>query len=388
MPDRNVAPVGCYRCRIVTLRSAVPASVLCLLLLGCTDDDPPPGGAADAGADSGADNEAGFAAPFEVTAFDKVRITSDSSAANFQRASAAVDFGPGPFERVTLTVQLHTTCFPFETWQTNPPPAGENWPADCDAFDRNFEVTLDEPTNADTDPPAIELQRAITPFGGPMTLSVDVTDVANAKPGVRELTIRIPTWSDAAGQVSGSNGGWNVSATFEVVPGVAPRQVLSVVPLYYDSQTTPEGPGPLAFELPPNTTSARVDYRATGHGGGAAAVGCIGPAEEFCLRTHRLFVDDAQVLEFPAWRDNCDELCTIAHQGPVDGGFDYCVENPCGAIPSVRASRANWCPGSVTPAVSATVSPGNGPREFRWSVSDLAPGGSWRISAMLFAYGD
>ncbi|MBX3126337.1 MAG: hypothetical protein KF718_06450 [Polyangiaceae bacterium] len=354
--------------------------------LGCTGEGASPAGGVDAGAD-GSSADASLGPPFAVTAFDRARIGSDPSGPNFQRAAAAVDLGAGPFERVTLTVQLDTTCYPFESWQANPPPAGQNWPADCDAFDRNFEIVLDEPADGAPGPPGIELERAITPFGGPMTLTIDVTDVANAKPGVRELAVRIPTWSDGAGQVSGSNGGWFVSASFDVVPGGAPRSVLAVVPLFYGSQTTHEGVGPLAFELPAGTTSARIDYRATGHGGVLGGSGCVGPAEEFCVRNHSLFVDDVLAADFAAWRDDCDELCTLTHQGPVGGGFDYCLENPCGAIQSVRASRANWCPGSVTPPAGVTVPAASGSRTFRWSLSDFAQGGSWRVSAVLVAYG-
>ena len=43
----------------------------------------------------------------------------------------------GAYAQATLIVDLASTCFPFESAAA--PPAGQNWPADCDAFDRNFD---------------------------------------------------------------------------------------------------------------------------------------------------------------------------------------------------------------------------------------------------------
>jgi hypothetical protein len=89
------------------------------------------------------------------------------------------------------------------------------------------------------------------------------------------------------------------------------------------------------------------------------------------------------------WRDDCDTLCTLAHQDNANGGFDYCKENPCGAIASVKAPRANWCPGSETPPFSWDL-PGlrsEGKHGFRWQIDGEAQGGSWRLSAVYFAFG-
>jgi hypothetical protein len=109
--------------------------------------------------------------------------------------------------------------------------------------------------------------------------------------------------------------------------------------------------------VPGGTTSSRLEFRATGHGGGMImpGSGCIGPAEEFCKRTFTFFADAQQIDELDAWRDNCADFCTVTHYAPFN--LDYCLENPCGAIQSVRASRANWCPGSVTPHSSGMPMP-------------------------------
>src|SRR5688500_4973109 len=191
------------------MRTCLVALALASFGLSCSSDDAgraPAGTGGSAGATDGAaggDIDAGVEtgpAAYAVPVFDAVRISSDAAQTNFQQAAAEFDFGTGPFTKVTLVVDLGTTCYPFDSWKDNPPPAGQNWPADCDAFDRNFELSLDPPADEKIGPPALELVRAITPFGGPLHLEVDVTDVANGRPGKHQLRVVIPTWSDAAGK--------------------------------------------------------------------------------------------------------------------------------------------------------------------------------------------
>ena len=367
----------------------VVATAALSLCLACSSESTPSGGGGSGGNGGSGGSEPVYADPYSIQAFDQDRIVSDQSAPNFHDIFASVDFHDGPFAAVTLVIDLDSTCYPFESWQDNPPPAGQNWPADCDAFDRNFEWSLDNPKDDPNAPPGLELVRAITPFGGPLHLEVDITDVANAMPGEHELRAHISTWSDGAGQVSGSNGGWTVSARIEVTPGAAPRNVLAVVPLYFGSQTDDAGPDPIAFTAPAETVAGRIDYRVTGHGGGAGGLSCIGPAEEFCKRDHTVAIDSVDLPSFVPWRTDCADLCTLAHYGPLNGGFDYCQENPCGAIQSVEAPRANWCPGSLTPPFffdeAALGVPGE--HTFDWTIANVADGGSWVVSATYIAYG-
>src|SRR5207302_7962841 len=96
-----------------------------------------PAAPTDAGeADAGVDAGPSYAQPYRLTPFANARINSQSSQPNFQRADAGVDFHDGPFSEVRLLVDLTSTCYPFDGWKNDPPPAGQNWPADCDAFDR------------------------------------------------------------------------------------------------------------------------------------------------------------------------------------------------------------------------------------------------------------
>lgn len=371
-----------------------------LALCGCgssSNDASGSGGAAggdgadasdDSPSDAGAEESA--APPFDTTLFDDVRIGSDPNGPNFQKASVDVDFPSGPFASVTLVADLASTCYPFDGWKTNPPPSGQNWPADCDAFDRNWSFTLDDPKDPTTEPPAIELIHAITPFGGPEHLEVDVTDAVNGLPGKHTIAVVIPTWSDGAGKVSGSNGGWNVTAKLHFVPGPPPRKVLAVVPLFHGEQDASFTAPPLSFTVPEGTVDSRLEYRTSGHGGGAGDVACVGPAEEFCDRTHDIYVDEQKWTTIEPWIDDCSPHCgNVVHYGPASGGFDYCELNPCGDMNSVNAPRANWCPGSMTDPylwnVDALKTPG--PHTFRWTISHVAQGGSWQVSAVYYAFG-
>lgn len=295
---------------------------------------------------------------------------------------------------MNLVVDLTSTCYPFSNWANDPPPLGQYWPADCDAFDRNFEMALIDPANPNA--PGLELVRAITPFGGPEHIEQDVTDVFNALgDGARTFVVTIGTWSDSKGLVSGSKGGWNVSAHLDVVPGTPPRNVLSVQSLVYTSIGAPPARSALAspapftypFTLPPGTTSTKIEYRVTGHGGANDTTGdCIGPADEFCKRTHTLTLDGKPLDTQVPWRSNCYTLCK---QAVNDAGYgprgNYCTLNPCGDIGSVQAPRANWCPGSETPPFTYTPALAPGDHKFAFSISTIA--GEWRVSATVYAYG-
>lgn len=349
--------------------------------------------------------------PYTVTLLSNAPIGSDSSKPDFQKATASVELTGGPFASVSLVVDLVSPCFPWSNWTTDPPPAGQDWPADCDAFDRNFEMSLVEPEAADGSsagaPPGLELIRAITPFGGPEHLEQDVTDAFNAIQGPRTFQVIIPTYSDSKGQVSGSNGGWIVSAQLNVTPGTPPSNVLAVIPLFYGSVTAGEDLGgpdaggaatdggeataavaDIPFTMPPGTTSSRLEYRVTGHGGADnPSASCIGPAEEFCKRVHQVYLDNQRIEQVTPWRSNCSQLCTVTDGGPFGS---YCAQNPCGAESSVKAPRANWCPGSETPPYAWTPSALSNPgaHTFRFAIDDVYPGGDWRVSATVYAYGD
>jgi hypothetical protein len=221
-------------------------------------------------------------------------------------------------------------------------------------------------------------------------VETDLTDIANALPGKHTLRVVIPTWSDGAGKVSGSNGGWSVTASMKVRSGKPPRSVLAVLPLVNRVHLPATVAQDVAYQVPVGAKSMRFEYLATGHGAGAGDAACIGPAEEFCKRTHTLLLDGAAIESQLLWRTDCDQLCTVSQYAfPGSAPFDYCKENPCGAMGSVRAPRANWCPGSVTSPFTLTLlSPAPGAHTFRYGIDKVAAGGSWRISSQLIIYGE
>ena len=349
--------------------------------VGPTSDPNGAGQAEDAGGLGGAPtNDA-----VRLSVLTRAHISSDESDQHFQHALADVDFGQEPVARATLRVTLESPCFPFAAWADLGVPAGQNWPAACDAFDRTLSVTLDEAEPASAAAPGLELLRAITPFGGPLQVESDVTDVVNGLPGVHRLGLRIDTWSDADGLVSGSQGEWIASAELLLWPGTPPRRVLAVVPLVLGAQTEVDAE-PLTFEVPEGAASARIDYLVTGHGG-AFSPGCLGPAEEFCQRTHELYLDGELLQELSPWRD-CSDNCTLTSNDSGYGPTQYCAQNPCADPNSARASRANWCPGNQTnPFVldaSALRVPGK--HELTRTIHELAKGGTWTVSATYFAF--
>src|SRR6266566_9355058 len=182
-------------------------------------------GAGAVSGDAGSIGEAGDAGASEtMSVLEGARIGSRNGTGwpNVGSASGDVTFAGGPFAQAMLVVDLDTTCFPFEKWSANPPPPGQNWPADCDAFDRNFNVFIDDPSadDASTVPP-FEVVHAITPFGGPEHLEVDITDLANGLPGTLRLTADVNAYSDPMGKVTGSNNGWTVSAKIRLARGEA-----------------------------------------------------------------------------------------------------------------------------------------------------------------------
>jgi hypothetical protein len=365
----------------------VLASVSALAAGGAACGSKSNGGAGSSGGDDGGAEAAAPGPPYTQTLLDKAHIGSDGSKPDYHTATAGVQLTGGPFAKVSLVVDLVSPCFPWTNWTTDKPPAGQNWPADCDAFDRNFEMSLVDPA-APTGTPGVELIRAITPFGGPEHLEQDVTDVFNAIQTPRTFTVIIPSYSDSKGQVSGSNGGWFVSAHLDVTPGAPPANVLAVIPVFYGDVTNGQTIADIPFTMPDATTSSRLEYRVTGHGGANdPSMSCYGPAEEFCRRTHHVFLDGAQIEQLVPWRNDCDKLCTMTDGGPFS---QYCAENPCGDPASVSASRANWCPGSETPPLAWTPDALStpGPHTLRFGIDNLFAGGQWRVSAVVYAYGD
>ncbi|MDQ2689557.1 MAG: hypothetical protein M3Y29_04705 [Chloroflexota bacterium] len=323
--------------------------------------------------------------PFTLTVLDRQWITG-TGGWDTQHRDVDFDLGVGSFAKVTLIVDLESPCFPFEKWNTDPPPAGHNWPAKCDAFDRTMGFIVD-PAASPEDPPGFEALRSITPFGGPAHIEEDITDWANAHPGAHSLRAYINSWPDGAGKVSGSEGGWTLSVKLDVVPGAPPREVLAAISLFTGDVGVDTPPPEIPFTVPEGATETRLVYRVSGHGG-AHDPSCGGPAEEFCRREHHVRFDGEDLTSFHAWRTDCSDYCTVTKGFANNPDQSFCLENPCGALQSVRASRANWCPGAVVDPRAGSLPLSVGDHTFGFVIDDLFPGGTWTVSAVLYAYGD
>jgi hypothetical protein len=351
----------------------------------CTSEPLAPGETDDFGT-SGAAGEPGQTPLAPLVVLSRVRISSNPDAEHHQQAEAEVDFGRDEVARATLRIKLESPCFPFAGWADQEIPSSHRWPLLCDAFDRGLSLTLDPGGEDDTEAaPALELVRAVTPFGGPLELTQDITDIVNGLPGPHRLRLRIDTWADPDGQVSGAEGEWLADVELELEPGPAPRRVLAVLPLVYESQTEPET-DPVIFNVPNGTRTGRLEYRVTGHGA-VPELGCLGPAEEFCQRTHELRLG-GKLIELVPWRSDCAQLCTLTENTAELGPAQYCAENPCGAIESVRASRSNWCPGSMTGpfVVEDPTLALPGQHSVRRTIPELHEGGSWLVSLSYIAF--
>src|SRR6185503_12470826 len=183
------------RSAFVRRRLAAIASLACVLA-GCGDDQAT--GRTQGGSD--------YPDPRVISVFDEIHISSVADAEYFQHAVRAIDFGSDPLERATLSVSLQSPCFPFDNWTPDAIPEGHGYPRLCDAFDRTFLFSLDDPSDPAEGPPGVELVRAITPFGGPLSFETDITDIANGLHGSHDLNVDIQTWGDSAGMVSGAEG--------------------------------------------------------------------------------------------------------------------------------------------------------------------------------------
>ena len=367
-------------------RAVIALPALGWLVAACGGGGHPGAGVDAAGVDAGA-------IPTTIVALDHAGIGSEGSTGwpNISHARADVDWNQGPFAKVLLVVEVETACFPFDKWAADPPPTGQNWPADCDAFDCNFNVYIDDaPGDGGGQPPPFEVIHAITPFGGPEHLEVDLTDLANALPGKHGIRVDLGELSRPRGAGHGLERRVDGERADRSDAGDPPRHVLAAVPLYVGAIGAGDPFPVVSWTVPEGAIGGRLEYRTSGHGQGATGPRCIGPAEEFCDRTHQIFIDGAQVDNIDTFREDCESLCTLAHQGPADGGFDYCTQNPCGNVNSAKASRANWCPGTMTPpfvwdGLPALATPGM--HTFSFQIQSIISGGIWMGSAFYIAYG-
>jgi hypothetical protein len=106
--------------------------------------------------------------------------------------------------------------------------------------------------------------------------------------------------------------------------------------------------------IPADIDAVEVRSFITGHGQGN-----LQNCGEFCPKMHTYTVGGMS-FQKRIWRDDCASFCTLTTAPGT--GHQFCKESPTGAVGSVRAPRANWCPGALVNAwsfdVTAAAKPG------------------------------
>jgi hypothetical protein len=256
---------------------------------------------------------------------------------NRRKVYAEVDLPTGQWKTVSL--QLHLGC-----------PTGG-----CDRFDRwGFMGVASGEGMAES---ITEIARFATPFGGAVDWTTDVTGLSPILAAHRRLVVQIDTW---VGPTRPPGAGWLVDATLTFTPGIPERRPIQVIPLWPvgtldvgDPANPPTIPARMV-QIPAEAESVELRSFVTGHGQGN-----FQNCAEFCPKMHTYTVGGMTFGRL-AWRDDCASFCTLTR--PPGSTVQFCQESPTGVVGSVRASRANWCPGALVVPwsfdVSAAARPG------------------------------
>jgi Peptide-N-glycosidase F, C terminal len=222
---------------------------------------------------------------------------------NHRQIDAPVKLPPAGGRYKSITLDLALTC----------PASGG-----CDWWDRHGHLSILQGNQE------LELLRFVTPYRKPMSVSLDVTDLAPLLAGDATFRVFIDTW---VGPGHPNGAGWMVDATLRYRGGTPPSNVVAVVPLWSPQGVVygdPSRPTKLdtAVDIPAGVTGARLWSFVTGHGQGNAD-NCA----EFCSREHTLTVG-ATPFKRTIWRTDC--ATTAVPDQPGTWTLD----------------RAGWCPGA------------------------------------------
>jgi hypothetical protein len=241
---------------------------------------------------------------------------------NRRKVYAEVDLPTGEWKSVSL--QLRLAC----------PPGG------CDRYDRWGFIGV--ASGEGLDESITEIARFATPFGGAADWTTDVTELSPLLAARRKLVVQIDTW---VGPNRPPGAGWLVDATLTFTPGTAERRPIQVIPLWAvgtaevgDPANPPTIPARMV-QIPAEAASVELRSFVTGHGQGN-----LQNCAEFCPKVHTYTVG-AKSFQRMAWRDDCASFCTLTRL--PGSAVQVCQESPTGVVASVRAPRANWCPGAL-----------------------------------------
>jgi hypothetical protein len=249
---------------------------------------------------------------------------------------ADLDLPTGQWKTVSL--QVHLGC-----------PSGG-----CDRYDRWGYIGV--ANGAGMNETDTEIARFATPFGGTVDWTTDVTALSPLLTGHKRLMVQIDTW---VGPNRPPGAGWVVDAKLTFTPGTPDRVPIQVIPLWdvtkFDVGDPAQPPAIPArmVAIPAEADAVEIRSFITGHGQGN-----LQNCGEFCPKMHTYTVGGMN-FQKRIWRDDCASFCTLA---TTPAGQQYCRESPTGQVASVRAPRANWCPGALVNVwsfdVTAAAKPG------------------------------
>lgn len=300
------------------------------------------------------------------------RVSGVAGAPNYRAQQATATVPAGTYASIRAHVSVQSSC-------ESPFPGQGGWAAACDPFSRAARLTVAKRAEDGGTGTPLFLVDAMTPYGRGATYVQDVTDYAPFLVGESLFAVEVSTSADPTGAYSGADAGWGVEAFLELTPGAPPRDVVAVQPLFLAASYSPlpdGGVAPIHAELsaPAGSTSARVDFYATGHG----AAGARGICDSFCPKVNEFWIDGVSVHSEVPWStcvDNCASKVTSARYACVGRTFDYlCADNPTACPPSATYDRAGWCPGRKVALRSFTLPPAlltQASHDLRYVVRDL-----------------
>jgi hypothetical protein len=221
-----------------------------------------------------------------------------------------------------------------------------------------------------------ELMRFITPYGNGLSLGTGFT-------WTMDVTDFTPLLHDSVHIVNGgATQQEEVQITFDIIEGVPPRDVISIIPLWFGNPQFGQVPDidtsfytPRTVPVPANAKGAKLRVTQSGHGFGGDTENC----SEFCDKIQYIKVSDTVHYQRHVWRSTCG-LNPVYPQG---GTWVY--------------SRSNWCPGAevtpfdyeITPWITAgqpvRVDVDMQPYTFVRTDAGTAP--NYVVSSDLFFYG-
>lgn len=204
--------------------------------------------------------------------------------------------------------------------------------------------------------PMLELMRFFTPFGIKQYNYLELKDkkwheITPFRQDITDMASYLSNKELWVGVTIGNydKGGHKISMNITIHPeenSSKENQVLKenkVLPLFntvnimemdgqnYGSMFNNDKGLEVTFTLDKEVKNAQLKYITTGHGGWENG-------DEFLQKKNTIFLDEAAVLSFIPWRQDCGSYRLF---NPCSGNF------PDG-LSSSDLSRSNWCPGTVT----------------------------------------